>query len=632
MKILQFFLILLIFSSNAAAKSDPRCLSTNISEDLKKDADAVVRFENIECHILSSNKVKVKYKYIITVLNHRGQNEAKIMLHYSSFSKISNITGTVYKADGQKLQKIKYDNIRDFSAIPNYSLYSDSRIKTFTPATKTTPFTIAYEYEEVLDGTFFLPSWSAFKGYNVSVEESNFTVVVAPGVDFKYKEQAINNNAVITNTDDGTSYSWGIKNMKAPKFEPFGVSRFQQFPSVHLALNKFEFYKSEGSLENWQTFGEWISDLNKNMQELPEQTKLKIKEAVAGAKSDREKVEIIYKYMQNKTHYVNIAIGIGGWKPIDATRVDESCYGDCKALSNYTRSLLKSAGIDSYYTLISAGSYIPDFDKDFVSSQFNHAMLCVPLEKDTMWLECTDHKMPAGFLSSFTDDRYALVINGSDSKLIRTPSLKDFHNGLRRKASVEIKPDLSGDFTVTAFYGGKYADGIYWWSNDDDERVKRKVYGTLSFSEVDLHSYNYAPRSEENAINEQLSFTASSIADKMGEMLVLELNKLNKQTYIPKRVFDRRSDVLMQRSCIESDTIEYTLPQGYRLDSPIKPITIKTEFGTYQSKVEFNDGKLIYIRNLQYNKGIYDKSSYADLVAFFQDIRSADLQKVLLKK
>lgn len=632
MKILHFVLILFLFCSNASAKNDPRCFSNNISEDLKKNADAVIRLENIECHILSDSKAKVRYRYIITVLNQRGLNEAQIRLPYSSFSKISSITGAVYKADGEKLQKIKFDNIRDFSAIPNYSLYSDSRVKSFTPATKITPFTISYEYEEELDGTLFLPTWSAFKGYNVSVEESNFTVMVAPGVDFKYKEKALTNAARITNTDEGTSYSWGVKNMEAPKSEPFDISIYQQFPTVHLALNKFQFYKTAGNFENWETFGNWISALNSDMQELPEQAKLKIKQVVAEAENNREKVELVYKYMQDKTHYVNISIGIGGWKPIDATRVDESCYGDCKALSNYTRSLLKSVGIDSYYTLIKAGSSIPYFDSDFVSSQFNHAMLCVPLEKDTMWLECTDHKMPAGFLSTFTDDRYALVINGHNSKLLKTPSLKGFRNGIRRKTSVHINQDLSGDYRVTAYYGGEYADGIYWWLNDDDELVKRKVYESLSFPEVALHSYNYEPHSKENAIEEQLNFRASSIASKMGGMLVLELNKLNKQAYIPKKVADRRSDVLIQRTCLESDTVEYTLPKGYTVDSQIRPITIKTEFGTYRSKTEFNDGKLIYIRNVQYNKGTYDKSTYADLVRFFQDIRSADLQKVLLKE
>lgn len=632
MKIISTFLLAIFFCLNATAKNNPKFISTNISEDLIKNADAVIRSENIECHILSPSKTKIKYKYIITVLNERGLNEAKIRLLYSSFSKISGLTGAVYEADGKRLTKIKYNEIRDFSAISHSSLYTDNRIKVYSAPTKTTPFTIHYEFEIDLDGSLFLPSWSAFKGYNVSVEESNYTVVVAPGVDFKYQEYAINSPAVITNTDKGTVYSWGVKHMKAPTYEPFDISVGKQFPTVTIVINDFEFYKTKGSLKNWQTFGEWISGLNSGLQDIPEETKMKVIEAVAGAKSEREKVDIIYKYMQNKTHYVNIDIGIGGWKPIDAARVDETNYGDCKALSNYTRSLLKVIGIDSYYALIAAGSNVPDFNKEFVSSQFNHAMLCVPLENDTIWLECTNQKIPPGFLTTFTDDRYALLIDGNNSKLVKTPALNGFNNGENRKSSITINADLSAGFTVTSYYGGEYESEVYWWDFDDTEKVKRKTYEKIPFPKFDLHSYSYTPVIEENTIKEQLDFTVSSFVSTMGQMLVLELNSLNKQNYTPKKVFDRRSDVLIQRTCVESDTIEYILPQGFVLDSEIKPTTITSDFGTYESKVEFKNGTLIYIRNLIFNKGTYEKSSYGKLVAFFKDIRSADMQKALLRK
>lgn len=631
MKIIRILLIVLLITSNAFAKDDSRYSSHNISEDLKKNADAVIRLENIECHILSNNKTNIKYTYIITVLNHRGLEEANIRLPYSSFSKINKLSGTVFKADGKKFRRIKLDEILDISAISGYSLYSDSRIKIYEPPIKTTPFTIYYEYEEELKGNLFLPTWSAFKGYNVSIEESNFSVIVAPDIDFKYKEQAINNKAVIANTDEGTSYSWSIKNMKAPKSEPYDIDISKQFPTVFLALNNFEFYKTVGSLENWQKFGEWISVLNTDRQVLSEETRKKLKELVANATSEQEKVQIIYKFMQDKTHYLNISIGIGGWQTIEAARVDEIGYGDCKALSNYTNSLLESVGIKSYYTLITAGSQIPDFKTDFVSSQFNHVILCVPLENDTMWLECTNQKMLPGFLSTFTDDRYALVIDGVNSKLIKTPSLDGFLNGQKRKATVKINLDLSADYNVTAYYGGEYEGNVAWWTSDDDELVKRKTYENLSFSKVNLHSYKYTAKSKENAIEEQLSFTVPSVANKMGKRLVLELNKLNKETYSPKKVFNRRSDIQIQRTMLESDTIEYIVPSGYTLESRIKPTLLKSEFGTYMAKVEFNDQKLIYIRNVQFNKGTYDKSLYADFVTFFQDIRSADLQKVLLK-
>ncbi len=44
--------------------------------------------------------------------------------------------------------------------------------------------------------------------------------------------------------------------------------------------------------------------------------------------------------------------GIGGWKPMLVEDVRKKGYGDCKALTNYMRTLLQAAGIKSYYCII----------------------------------------------------------------------------------------------------------------------------------------------------------------------------------------------------------------------------------------------------------------------------------------
>ena len=52
-------------------------------------------------------------------------------------------------------------------------------------------------------------------------------------------------------------------------------------------------------------------------------TKQKIQNLVNGVADPVEKAKIVYRFMQEKTRYISVQVGIGGWEPILATEVDK---------------------------------------------------------------------------------------------------------------------------------------------------------------------------------------------------------------------------------------------------------------------------------------------------------------------
>src|SRR5574342_1196313 len=105
-------------------------------------------------------------------------------------------------------------------------------------------------------------------------------------------------------------------------------------------------------MNSWQDFGKFIYALKQGRDELPPEIKQKVHELTDGIADTKEKINVLYGYMQKNTRYVSIQLGIGGWQPFDAKYVAKKGYGDCKALSNYMYSILKEAGIKSYYAVI----------------------------------------------------------------------------------------------------------------------------------------------------------------------------------------------------------------------------------------------------------------------------------------
>ncbi len=203
------------------------------------------------------------------------------------------------------------------------------------------------------------PGWYPVKDFNVAVEQSKYTLIVSKDATCRFFEQNISSPVKPLNTSDGTIYKWELTDKPAINYESFSPSLFDFTPIVLIAPSQINVEGYEGNIETWTGFGLWINQLNKGRNNLDDLSKARIRGITSGITDDRAKITKLYEYMQNKTRYVSITVGIGGFQPFDAATVDRLSYGDCKALSNYMKSILEVAGISSRYTLVFAGENYP---------------------------------------------------------------------------------------------------------------------------------------------------------------------------------------------------------------------------------------------------------------------------------
>jgi hypothetical protein len=173
---------------------------------------------------------------------------------------------------------------------------------------------------------------------------------------------------------------WNFENINAIRREHLSPVLSYFAPRIMFAPEKFEYDGYQGSNESWEDFGKWIWAMNQGRDNLPPERVAHLNALVANFDNDRDKVRAIYEFMQSRTRYVNISLGIGGIQPFDAETVDRTGYGDCKALTNYMMAMLKAVGIESFYTLVRAGVGRYNIVNDFTSNQFNHVILSVPLK------------------------------------------------------------------------------------------------------------------------------------------------------------------------------------------------------------------------------------------------------------
>ena len=246
--------------------------------------------------------------------------------------------------------------------------------------------------------------------------------------------------------DTDTQLSYVALNILAQKAEDYSPSTDDLFPKVMMGLEKFHLEGVDGTATTWEAFGKWYGEkILTGTTDLPEETKTKIKALVGDEKDPIKKAKIIYDYVQKKSRYVNIAVGIGGWKPMLASDVDRLGYGDCKALSNYTKALLQVVDVPSYNTILYGDRYKSNIQSDFVSMQGNHMILAIPNGDNYTWLECTSQDDPFGYQGTFTDDRDVLVVKPEGGEIVRTKIYEDKGNTQKDKGTYTI--DENGNFS-----------------------------------------------------------------------------------------------------------------------------------------------------------------------------------------
>jgi hypothetical protein len=337
--------------------------------------------------------------------------------------------------------------------------------------------------------------------------------------------------------------------------------------------------------------------------------------------------------MQGRVRYVNLKIGLGGFQPIDASTVHRLAYGDCKALTNYMKAMLKAVGIKSYYCLVEAGGNASEIIPDFPSMQFNHVILCTPLDQDTLWLECTSQHYPCGYLGTFTDDRYALLIDGTTSHLVRTEKYRPEVNQELCKAGIFLNEDGSGSACISRQFSGiSYGDALEKIMADDNDK-KKMISEEIIFPSFQLIDFRYDEnRNEEPFITETINVNFENYLTSINNEYILTLNCTNRMNSSFTSSRNRKADVEIRDQFTEIDSLVYQVPARLKIESIPDPTVLNSPFGTFRSEVITGEDYLIYIRKLQINKGTYPAASYAEFVEFIDQVLVSDEEKCVFIK
>jgi hypothetical protein len=276
-----------------------------------------------------------------------------------------------------------------------------------------------------------------------------------------------------------------------------------------------------------------------------------------------------------------------------------------------------------------------DFVTDFTNNRFNHIICCVPLDKDTIWLECTDQFLPPGYLSWFTANRYGLFIDDNGGSLVHTPAYLLPDNTRMRKISAVLDKEGNLNMDCNTSYRALCQDPIEGMIHHrSKEEQLNRLKSKFNLPTYDVNSFSYTEDYSRRlpVIHEFLQLSVKDYAQVTGKRLFINPDILSRSGEKYAEDKDRKLDIDLKEEYRYSDSVQISIPAGYEMESRSTDLELKTKFGRYMNRTVVTNDKLVYYRVMEQYSGRFPAKEYADVVKFYNDIYDADHTSIVLVK
>jgi transglutaminase-like putative cysteine protease len=569
--------------------------------------------------VFDGKTLKTEVSYLIAIADHSADYLTEISIDYDQNTDLDITEAMVIGKNGAILRKLTKKEIVTRSDISDGALFEDDMVKEFTLRWNEYPYYIKYSYRKTYSRFISLAFWTPLVYRNTAVQSASLSVELPHNL--KYRYQSRGNLVFSTDSlEKALLLKWTSGPIGPHGAENYQPNEFEFIPYVEVIPDKFK-YGVDGSLTDWASYGQWQEKILSGLLSLPEQETRIIDKLIEGVSDKREIAKILYHYLQDNTRYINVAVDEGGLIPYPASYVCANRYGDCKALTVYMMALLRYAGIKSYYTIIYAGEKPYPVNSDFPSPRFNHVMLCLPLDGDTVWLENTNSLLPFGYSGTQTAGRYCLIVDGEKSRLVMKPPV--LPEDVLVSSVYRVSADNSGSGTVRLIkhLRGQEFTKYLQVKNDITDQEREEIIRDDTGLKNEIVSFEINHRNRDTASIEIVAeLKVPSVLRKVGTSLafglpsgrILRLEKPSERTR-PVRI---NTPVFIK----DSIYISTSNLQGYIPRLPVNA-DVKSEFGYCSVRYSSDRENIIIVRELLLRSGTVEPDKYSRLYDFVENVR-----------
>ncbi|MBP7217252.1 MAG: transglutaminase domain-containing protein, partial [Candidatus Omnitrophica bacterium] len=213
---------------------------------------------------------------------------------------------------------------------------------------------------------------------------------------------------------------------------------------------------------SWEEVYQWWWPLARDKMKADAAIKQKVQELILQAKTQEEKLKVVYEFCARKIRYVAVEYGQAGYEPHSAQDIFKNKYGDCKDQAILLVTMLKEAGIEAFPVLIPTRQ-MHNLREDFPSIHFNHCIAAAKLNAEIIFLDPTAETCPLRDLPPDDQGRHVLACSENGYTIMETPLFSAKHNALRQHTKITVHPDEMITAEKSVLTRGVYNQSQRYW-------------------------------------------------------------------------------------------------------------------------------------------------------------------------
>ena len=324
------------------------------------------------------------------------------------------------------------DRTSDATAAMQNPIYLDSRTRRLSLAGVAVGTIVDVQYTLVDEAPWRRGDFVVGRPFSpqVPLREASLRVSVPVG----FVPRIIERNLTVSRTERDSAgrrvYTWRVPSPPIVRPEAFAADS----DGVRMSV-------SVSSPEPWDAVTRWYDSLARDRYALDAPTARRLDSLVREARTRRDTLERLHRWIAQDVRYVSVSLGLGGYRPRTPAEVLATGFGDCKDKTTLFVAAARRWGIDARPVLLPLNGVR---EREPVSlTRFNHVIAQVVAPDGTRtYTDLTAATIPYGELPSSYRDSWAVAVRpDGDADVVRLPERAASANVSRIRIDADLAPD-----------------------------------------------------------------------------------------------------------------------------------------------------------------------------------------------